>query len=240
MKIEILYPEICNLYGDLANVTYIEKQFPTAKIYKTSILDTPKFINSKNNISLVYIGSSTENYQRIIIDALKPYKENIINYINDGHILIATGNALSIFGKQIVGDTNIECLNIFDFKTEENLNKRHNSLFLGKFLDIEILGFKSQFNFIYVDKNNNYNFIELEKGVGNSPTSHNEGIKYKNFYGTSLLGPFLILNPYFMKYILKILNQNDTLIYEEAMLDAYQYRLKELHDPKTVFTSKHE
>ena len=36
-----------------------------------------------------------------------------------------------------------------------------------------------------------------------------EGVRYKNFFGTYLLGPFLIENPYFTEYLLKILGEKD-------------------------------
>ena len=30
MKIEVLYPEICNLYGDLGNIRYLSEELPGA------------------------------------------------------------------------------------------------------------------------------------------------------------------------------------------------------------------
>ncbi len=243
MKIEILYPEVCNLYGDSFNGKFLRKQLPDANFVMTSLLDKPAFIDAKSEVKLVYLGACSEEHQKLIIEALEPYKDEIKNYINNGNIFIATGNSLEIFGHEIKcenGNT-IPCLDIFSFSTTRDLYHRHNSLFLGSFLEMKIMGFKSQFTFSYVDDNKlgKYDFISVDNGVGLSPTSNNEGIKYKNFYGTYLLGPFLVLNPYFMKYILKILNLDDTLIFENAVLDAYQHRLKELTDPKTVFTSKH-
>ena len=35
MKIEVLYPEICNLYGDLGNIRYLQKSRPELEdVYK--------------------------------------------------------------------------------------------------------------------------------------------------------------------------------------------------------------
>ena len=36
MKIEILYPEFCNLNGDMGNMKYLEKCIPEAEIIETS------------------------------------------------------------------------------------------------------------------------------------------------------------------------------------------------------------
>ena len=41
MTIEILFPEICNLYGDSGNVLFIEKNFPNAQIIKTKLNEEP-------------------------------------------------------------------------------------------------------------------------------------------------------------------------------------------------------
>ena len=38
MTIEILFPEICDLYGDRGNVLFLEKNFPHAHFVKTTIL----------------------------------------------------------------------------------------------------------------------------------------------------------------------------------------------------------
>ena len=60
MKIEILYPEFCNLYGDLGNVLYLEETLKnSAEFIYTNILDKPRFLSE--DISLVYIGSLSEN-----------------------------------------------------------------------------------------------------------------------------------------------------------------------------------
>ena len=55
MKIEILYSEVANLFGDMANVRYLEKSLPKAKFIYTSLNDEPKFITEK--VNLVYMGN---------------------------------------------------------------------------------------------------------------------------------------------------------------------------------------
>ena len=82
MKIEILYPEFCNLNGDMGNMKYLEKCIPEAEIIETSINEKPKFID-QGDISLVYMGTSTEKSQEIIIEKLKPYTEQIKQKIDN-------------------------------------------------------------------------------------------------------------------------------------------------------------
>ena len=104
---------------------------------------------------------------------------------------------------------------------------RHNSYIIGKFEDIEILGFKSQFTMMYGDNSNSY-FLEVEKGIGINKESKLEGIKKNNFIGTYVIGPILILNPLFTKKIMKMLGEEKDVALEDDVMEAYEVRLKEL------------
>ena len=69
---------------------------------------------------------------------------------------------------------------------------------------------------------------EDEKGIGINPDTKFEGIMKNNFIGTYLIGPILILNPYFTKKILQKMNLKDIkLAFEEDVIDAYNQRLEE-------------
>ena len=53
---------------------------------------------------------------------------------------------------------------------------------------------------------------------------------------TYVIGPLLILNPLFAKYILKEMGVNNPKIkFEKEAIEAYKIRLKEYSDPKTGF-----
>ena len=78
---------------------------------------------------------------------------------------------------------------------------RYNSLFLGDFEGIKIIGYKDQFSHQYGDNSNMY-FAKVIRGVGLNRESNLEGIRINNFIGTSILGPLLVLNPIFTKYFL--------------------------------------
>ena len=104
---------------------------------------------------------------------------------------------------------------------------RHNSLFIGKYEDIQIVGFKSQFTFAYGNIEKEY-FMQVEKGIGINPNSNLEGIKKNNFFGTYITGPILILNPLFTKKLLKIMGvDNPYVALEEDCMAAYKARLEE-------------
>ena len=75
MKIEVLFPEVCNLYGDLANIRYLKESVDTITIIETKLTDEPYFM--KNKPDLIYMGGMTEHSQELVINKLKDYKDRI-------------------------------------------------------------------------------------------------------------------------------------------------------------------
>lgn len=233
MKIEILFPEFCNIYGDYGNIIYLKKCLPEAEFIETNLNEEPKFI--EEDINLVYMGSMTEKVQEKIIKKLMPYKKQIRQKINEEKAFLLTGNSFEILGNYIENEdgTKIEGLGIIDIYAKREMFNRYNALFLGEFEGIELVGYKDQFAHQYGD-NSNIFFAKAIRGAGLNRQSKLEGIKINNFIGTSILGPLLVLNPKFTKYYLEnILNLKDVEIpFEEAAIVAYQKRLEEYKDPK--------
>lgn len=227
MKIEILFPEFCNLYGDMYNMKYLKMCIPEAEFIETALEEEPKFV--KEDVNLIYLGPMTENTQEKVIKKLLPYKKRIIELIEKNVVFLFTGNALEILGKYIENEdeSKIEGLGIFDVYAKRDMMHRHNSYLIGKYEDIEIIGFKSQFTMMY-GNNLETPFIEVEKGIGINKQSKIEGIKKNNFIGTYLIGPMLILNPLFTQKVLKMLGEEKEIALKEDTMAAYNERIKEL------------
>ncbi|MFI3324699.1 MAG: hypothetical protein R3Y35_00835 [Clostridia bacterium] len=241
MKIEILYPEVCNLFGDLANMRYLKLCLPQAEFIHTSLNQKPKFFDE--NIDLVYMGPTTENYQEKIIDIFMPYKDALKEKIDSGVHFLFVGNTLEILGNYIEtpdGDR-IKCLGLIDMYAEQNFKERHNSKCEGKLDNLSpILGFKTQFTDCYPANDNNALF-GVVKGQGMNTECNFEGIRINNFFGTYYLGPLLIMNPDFTKYFLKSLGiQNPVLAFEEDVQAAYDFKLKEFNDYVAVKPEKYK
>lgn len=227
MKIEILYPEFCNLNSDMGNMRFLQRCLPEAEFIETAISDVPVFI-SQDDISLVYMGTLSEKSQEIAIEKLKPYKEEIDKKIKQGQLFLFTGNSVEILGKYIENEdeTQIDGLGIFDIHAKRDMLHRHNSFFLGEYEDIEILGFKSQFTMLYGNNENNY-FMKTKLGIGINKESKLEGIHKNNFFATYVIGPILILNPNFTKKLLKLMGVKEPkLAFEKQIFEAYDLRLK--------------
>lgn len=235
MVIEILFQEVCGLYGDSQNPTYLQATLPDAEFIYTKLTDTPYFVN--NDPDIIYIGCMSESIQRRVITKLLPYRDRINQLIDAGVPILATGNAGEIFTKSIeyvTENITTEALGIFDLTVRTDLFKRHNSMVLGQLDDIQIVGFRSQFSFAYGDNTKNY-FVKCIRGIGISPDSKLEGMRKNNLICTNLLGPILPLNPLFCEYLLRLAGCNSSAAYRNSAMTAYEQRLKEFNDPKVKF-----
>lgn len=226
-RIEVLFPDFCNIYGEAYNIEYLRRCAPEQlEIIRTDNHTEPAFVHS--DVDMIYLGATTERKQEQIINILRPYKERIRELIEGDVIFLVTGNALEIFGRYIRdGEREIEALGLFDFYAERYMDRdRHNSQMIGTYNGLAMLGHKSQFSFAYGDFDDC--FIEVQKGIGMNPKTMREGIHVHNFFATYSLGPFLILNPYFTRELLARLGLEERLCFEKEAIEAYEYRLAEL------------
>ena len=235
MVVEILFQEVCGLYGDSQNATYLEATLPNAEFIYTKLTDTPYFVEKTPD--LIYIGCMSESTQRRVIQKMLPYRDRILELIENGTPILATGNAGEIFTRKIEYITEniaIEGLNIFDMTVKTDLFKRYNGMVLGSVENLDIVGFRSQFSFLYGD-NSNFHFMNCVRGIGINPTSKLEGMRKNNLICTQLLGPILPLNPLFCEYFIGLSGKSAEAAYREAAMAAYEQRLQEFRDPKVTF-----
>lgn len=230
--IEELFPEVCNLFGDSGNMRYLKLCLPEAEYINTSLNDKPYFAD--HDVNMIYMGPMTENTQVQVIKRLKPYTKRLEELIEKGVIFLMTGNSHEIFGKKITDKdgTVVECLGINDFYAERNMMNRFSGLILGNYEDIEITAFRAQFTEGFTGEKLTP-FVTMTKGVPMNKKTFTEGYIRNNFYGTYLLGPLLVLNPYFTKKILyKLCGKERTLAFEPEAIKAYEARLADFKDNK--------
>ena len=235
MTIEILFHEVCNLMGDGQNATYLKATLPDAEMIYTPLTETPYFVEHKPD--MIYIGSMTESTQRRVIAKLMPFKDRLAELINEEVPILATGNAGEIFTREIhyiTEDIRTPGLGIFDLTVETNLFNRYNGKVMGILKKMSIVGFRSQFSFIYGDNSDCY-FIKCRRGIGINKESKLEGMRKHNLICTQLLGPILPLNPEFCEYFISLCGVNATAAYKEAAIDAYRERLVEFCTPSVPF-----
>lgn len=235
MLIEILYGEICNLFGDGQNAEYLRQTLPDAELACTELNDIPRFVTERPDIIL--IGSMTESIQRRVTELLRPYTQRITDLVNDGVVFLATGNSGEIFTKHIEYVTeklSADGLGLFDLTVKTDLFKRYNGKLMVNIDGFDVIGFRSQFGFIYGD-NSNCAFGENLRSIGINPGTKLEGMRKNNLICTSAIGPLLPLNPLFTEYLCKLAGAEVKAAHRDAAMEAYRIRLAEFKDPKLNF-----
>ena len=181
---------------------------------------------------MVYLGSATERGLQLVVEALRPYLGEIKAKLDAGQFFLATGNAPDALCERIESDTapDMEGLDIIPGRVRYRMMARHNSFYLGKWDEMDIVGFKSLFGFTY--DTDAPGWFTTRKGVGrdgkeNSP----EGFRYRELYATQLIGPLLVLNPPLCQWVLRKIGAADTLAFDEAITAAYTQRVAEFAEP---------
>ncbi len=239
MVVEILFSEVCSLYGDSQNITYLQQSLNDAQFIFTPITEEPYFVN--HTPDMLYIGSMSESVQRRVLKKLIPYKERLFELIERNIPILATGNAGEIFAKEIQYITEkitVAGLGVFNLTVKTDLFDRFNGKVLGEFENLKIVGFRSQFSFLYGDNQNNY-FLKCVRGIGINRNSSLEGMRKNNLICTQLLGPILPLNPLFCEYFIRLAGADHPAAYRDSAIAAYEKRLSEFSDPNVVFGHNH-
>lgn len=227
MIVETLYPEYANLYGDPGNIRYLKKCLPDAEFVDTPMHGQPAF--ATREVALVYMGPMTESAQEKAIDRLRPYAGRLREMIAHGTVFLMTGNAMEVLGEAIENEdgSRIEGLGLLPIVAKRDMMHRYADVFKGRFEEMDIVGFKTQFTMAYPTKED-VAFIQAEKGCGLNRQTRGEGVRLGNFFGTYLLGPLLIMNPPFTRYLLRLMGaEPDTLPFEEEAMEAYRRRLRD-------------
>lgn len=231
MKIEVLFPEVANLYGDLMNVEYLRRSCDEIEVVNTSLRDQPLFVTERP--ALVYMGSITEQGMTLAAEALRPHREKLRERIAEGQLFLITGNALELFGETVEADNGwtLEGLGLFPIRARYTMMSRYNALYLGKYGDMDIVGFKSLFGHCYGKVEP---LFQTVRGDGLNEAEKGEGICQNGFMATHLTGPLLVLNPPFSKSLLaKMGVAEPKLAFEEQAMELYRQRVAQYSDPNT-------
>lgn len=228
--IEVLYPEYNNLYGDRGNCEYLKKKLSLAgydvEIVETSLYNEPAFVNGQ--VDFLLISPCQEKHQLFEIEQLKKYSDAVKSRIENGGIILATGNAFELFGQYIENDKGekTECLGFYPYYAKQFSKLRYNDSSVGEFDGMELVGFKNLLSHSYGE--NPKPFLNMKKGAGMNPDSKIEGVHDNNLFATYHTGPILPLNPQFADYLIKIADENYVPVSLEFEKQAYDSRLNEL------------
>lgn len=196
IRIAHLYYDLMNYYGEQGNVLALKTSIEFAGL--KCIVDT---LTVDDNIDfskydIFYMGMGTKRNQEIVRKDILKYKDELKKYI-DKKLFIMTGNSFELFGKKIDDKA---CLGIFDFKSNTTERIVGEQVFESDIIKEKIIGFQNRYSINNIKDNYLFKVIT---GTGNNLDSSTEGIHINNFFGTYLIGPLLIRNPYFKDELLK-------------------------------------
>jgi len=236
LTIELLFPEIANLHGDLANIDYLAQCRPDARVIRTGLTDVPAF--SSGPVDLVYLGAMTEQGQLKAIERLRPHRGRIEELIEAGTAFLFTHNALEVLGARISNEEmgyDEAGVGIFDLESTVRMFGRYNGKVRGTVDGVAhpVLGYKSQFSTV-TDGDDLPGFLVADRGIGRNTGTAVEGVRVNNFIGTSLIGPLLVVNPHLTRSLLAQLDPHTepVLAHEELAVAAYEARLADFRDDR--------
>lgn len=219
IKIAHLYYDLMNLYGENGNIRalkrFTERQDIKCEIHFLTIGDKIDF----SKYDAFYMGMGTEKSELLVLEDIKKYKDDIKESINKGKHFLITGNSLELFGEYILDENQNkhEGLNIFPYySVHQDIRIVGSTVFSSKLIKEKIIGFQNRSGLMY---NIDRPLFKVIDGTGSSPESKKEGYQYRNFYGTYLLGPLFIRNPYLTNYIIKNIMKHKNKKYKFKMFN---------------------
>jgi len=215
IKIAHLYYDLMNLYGENGNMRVLVKRLEEQSLkIEVSFLTIGDHIDF-DKYDLYYIGSGSELALELVLEDIIKYKKDISKAIENNKFFLITGNAIDLFGKYIEKSdkSTVGCLSAFDFYVKEtNFRIVGEQIYKTKLIPQTVIGFQNRSSTIFTDING---IFQVEIGTGFKPNSKFEGFHNKNFYGTYLIGPLLVRNPYFTEYLIKQILESKKIKYKK-------------------------
>lgn len=202
MKLLHLYYDLMNLYGEYGNIVvlkkHLEDQGLTVEIDRKSIDEEIDF----EKYDFIYSGSGLESNQKVALKDLSRHKETLLKAVELNKVILFTGNSMELLGKSIDGE---EALDIVDIKTKHTDKRLSGDVVVKNETMGELVGFINKCSTV---ENNEGIFEYIFKDEGLNDGSKKEGYRKNNLIGTHIIGPILVKNPNFMRYIIELLTAN--------------------------------
>lgn len=225
LKILHLFPRLLSLYGEYGNVAFLAYTLQE-KGHTVTVTECEDGNADFTAYDFIYVGSGTEDNLTVALARLLPHAAAVKESIESGKVWLATGNAMALFGKTLTRKETTAAIGAFSYDSTIRDDKRY----LGDVLTAEpaTLGFINT-SCVYTGIEKPLLQLILNKDLGNDKKSSAEGIREKNFFGTQLIGPFLVKNPHYMEAICFLLTGEEITVDKDSnMAKAYAVARKEL------------
>lgn len=213
-----------NLYGDYGNITilcyYLKQMGIRIDVDRKELQDNINLLQ----YDFIYMGSGSESKQIYALNDLMKYQQYLQMYVESDKVALFTGNAMELLGKSI---DDKQGLGLIDF-TVQNSEKRYTGdVILHNSQIGETVGFINKSSII--SGGEDVKLFDYVFKDSNLEDNTYEGYRYRNLFGTHVIGPVLVKNPAFLKEIIKLLTKDKYKEFECPLeQEAYQNTLQEL------------
>lgn len=207
-KVAWMFPDTLFLHGERGNLLALARYAQMAGL-KPSI-DKIDFSTEKFDpwmYDVLFFGPGEISSFPEILKWLKPYVDDLTEFVREGGPIIVTGTTVGLFGDKVIraDGSEFDCLGIIYTTFKENENVYGDDIYFKcryNDAEMEIIGNQIQMGDItLVDE---LPFGELIYGYGNSGTNLQEGVIKNNSIFTNTLGPMLVTNPWLTEEIIRV------------------------------------
>ena len=241
MSIQLLhlYPDLMNLYGEYANVAALRRSLERQGVEVVVRTGTLYQDIDFSGADFLYMGAGTESAQLTALEDLRRYESAVRAALERGAVVLATGNAVELFGRSITGPDGAKHagLGLFPFRTtvSDTARIQGDCLAVGAATGQVAVGFVNKAS---QTTDVEHPLFRMEHGPGNNAGTAEDGVWEGSFYGTHLIGPLLMKNPHVNAYFTELLCRRAGLPYQaqdcpreqrayEVTLHALQERFRQ-------------
>lgn len=216
-----LYPMQMNVYGDMGNVITLcyrlEKRGFEVE-YKA--LNTLKDLNSLKPDIIVGGGGQDSNQGLVQSDLLK-YAAELKSQCEDGLVGLMICGMYQMFGHRFIlpDGSEIPGVGVLDLETKAGETRLIGNIVIQSELG-KLVGFENHSGRTYLS-NDLVSLGKVIKGSGNNGEDGNEGVVYKNIFGSYMHGPALAKNPTLADELIKRVLQQKGLDTSLEPLDDF-------------------
>ncbi|MDR3540660.1 MAG: glutamine amidotransferase [Desulfosporosinus sp.] len=215
MKLNIchLYPDLLDLYGDRGNIIALASRCRwrgiEPVIRQASLGEDLDFMG----MDILFLGGGSDREQGLLVQDLMQREMELRSAIENGLVVLGICGGYQMLGKfyQMVSGEKIQGLGILDVWTIAGAKRLIGNVVVE--LDERLLGVNTKFRTL-VGFENHSGKTYLGEGVmplgkvmfgnGNNGADSEEGVRYRNVFGTYLHGPLLPKNPHFADLLLEL------------------------------------
>ena len=240
-----LFPDILYIHGERGNLLALKRVagFAGVEVEIDRVdFDTEGF--DPMNYDFIFCPPGEIASFDTIVEWLKPYRESLKQFMDEGRVLLVTGTSQCIFGGTTSREdgSKVEGLGIIDCDyTERKLVYGDDLYFLTNYGcesegedAMEIFG--SQIQMMDIESRE-APFGHLKYGFGNTGKDRHEGVLKKNSIFTNTLGPIFVLNPWLTKKVVVQCMKNVGIEIEDFNFDV-SLEMKSLETKKLFTNSK--